>query len=84
MANAATWLIVLGFLLLVLGFVLRTFLMMRSSDASPAGGGALHGRDLLRQHRVLFPQSPIPLLMRSALLSGVLLLIVGVSIELSR
>jgi hypothetical protein len=83
MANAATWLVVFGFLLLVLGLVLRTALMMRSSDVTSAGGRVLHGRDLLRQYRVRFPKSPMPLLMRAALLAGLLLLAAGV-FELSR
>ena len=85
MAQAATWFVIVGFLLLALGFVLRTSLMMRSSDATPVNGRILHGRELLRQYRAHFPKSRMPLLMRGALLSGVLLLLAGVTaVELSR
>ena len=84
MTNAATWLVVFGFLLLVLGLVLRTVLMMRSSDAMHPEGRVLYGRQLLRQHRVQFPQNPTPWLMRSALFGGLLLLLAGIGFEISR
>ena len=34
MTSTATWLIIAGFVFLVIGFVLRTTMMMRSSDAT--------------------------------------------------
>ena len=64
MASTAAWLIVSGFVFLVLGFVLRTVMMMRSSDAAHPTASALHGRELLRQYRRHFPRSPTPLLAR--------------------
>jgi hypothetical protein len=84
MAAIATWFTVAGFLLLVLGFVLRTVVMMRAGDASPSHGRVLYGHALLLQHRRLFPKSPMPLLARSLILSGVLLLLAGIGMEISR
>ena len=79
----ATWFVVVGFLLLVSGLVLRTIIMMRSSDATAPAGNVLHGRELLRQYSRQFPKDPVPLVMRGLLLSGVLLLLVGVSYQIS-
>jgi len=83
MSSTATWLIVLGFVLLATGVVLRTILMMRSSDAASPQGGALHGRQLVSQYRRLFPKSLAPLLTRWLLVSGTVLLLAGLSVELS-
>ena len=83
MSKVATWSIILGFFLLALGFILRTILMMRSSDSTPPHGRVLHGRDLQRQFRVRFPNSAMPLMARSALLVGLLLLFAGVATVLS-
>jgi hypothetical protein len=84
MSKAATWSIIVCFFFLALGFILRTILMMRSSDATPLYGRVLHGRDLQRQFRVRFPNSALPLLMRGALFGGLLLLLAGVTVVLSR
>jgi preprotein translocase subunit SecG len=80
---AANWLIIAGFVLLILGFALRIVMMMRSSDATPAGARVLHGRELLRQYRTEFPRSVAPLLTRSTLICGTALLLAGLAIEFS-
>ena len=84
MASTAAWLIVSGFVFLVLGFVLRTVMMMRSSDAAHPTASALHGRELLRQYRRHFPRSPTPLLARWCLIGGTVLLLAGISVEAAR
>ncbi len=58
MASTATWFAIVGFVLLILGFVLRTVAMMRSSDATSSEGRILHGQELILQHRRLFPEEP--------------------------
>jgi len=83
MTKAATWLVISGFLFLALGLVLRTVLMMRSSDATPVGGRILYGGELVRQYRIRFPASPMPLLARSTLLAGLAALAAGIAIDLS-
>lgn len=83
MASSATWLIVIGFVLLVSGLVLRTVMMMRSSDASASDAPALHGRDLVRQYRRMFPKKSTPLVTRWFLISGTVLLLAGLSVEFS-
>ena len=80
----ANWLIVAGFVLLVLGFTMRTILMMRSSDAVAPGLRVLHGRELLRHYRRSFPRSATPLLTRSILTGGTVLLLAGLAAEFSR
>jgi hypothetical protein len=80
---AANWLFVIGFVLLVSGFVMRTIMMMRSSDATAPGGPVLHGRALLREYRTAFPRSATPLLTRSLLIGGTALLLAGLATELS-
>ncbi len=67
----ATWFVIVGFLLVVVGLVLRTVMMMRSSDATPPMGRMLHGSELLQQYRAAIPKDPMPLVMRGMLLSGV-------------
>lgn len=84
MATTATWLIVIGFVLLTTGFVLRVVIMMRSSDATAPDHRALHGRELVGQYRRLFPGSPTPLITRALLTSGAVLLIAGLSLQYSR
>lgn len=84
MATTATWLIVIGFVLLTTGFVLRIVIMMRSSDATAPDHAALHGRDLVRQYRRLFPGSPTPLITRALFTSGTVLLLAGLSVQFSR
>jgi len=79
----ATWFVIVGFFLVVVGLVLRTVMMMRSSDVTPPVGRVLHGRELLQQYRRQFPKDPMLLMMRGMLLSGLLLLLVGVSYEIS-
>lgn len=81
---AANWLCVIGFVLLVSGFVMRTIIMMRSSDATAPGAPVLHGRALLRQYRTAFPRSATPLLTRSLLIGGTALLLAGLATQLSR
>ncbi len=84
MAATATWLIIVGFLLLATGFILRTVLMMRASDATTSNMRALHGRELVAQYRRLFPRSSTPLLTRWALIGGTVLLLAGVCVQYSR
>jgi len=79
-----TWLIVSGIVFVIIGLALRTILMMRSSDTTSAEGPTLSGRDLLRRYRTAFPGSPIPLVMRSTLVCGALLLLAGISCHLFR
>jgi hypothetical protein len=81
---AANWLIIAGFVLLIVGSALRVAMMMRSSDATPEGARVLHGRELLRQYRAEFPRSMMPLLTRSTVISGVVLLLAGLAVEFSR
>jgi hypothetical protein len=84
MATTATWLIVIGFVLLATGVVLRTVVMMRSSDATDPDHRALHGRQLVGQYRRLFPGSPTPLIARWLLVGGSVTLLAGLSVQLSR
>jgi hypothetical protein len=84
MASTGTAFIITAIILLVLGFVLRTVVMMRSSDATSAEGRVLHGRELVLQYRHRFPKSPMPLLAQGLILSGALLLIAGIGMEISR
>jgi hypothetical protein len=84
MAATGTAFIIMAIILLVLGLVLRTVVMMRSSDATSAEGRVLHGRELVLQYRHLFPNSPMPRLARGIILAGVLLLIAGIGMEISR
>jgi hypothetical protein len=84
MATTATWLIVIGFVLLTTGFVLRIVIMMRSSDADAPDHRALHGRELVGEYRRLFPGSPTPLITRALLTSGTVLLLAGLSVQFSR
>jgi len=81
---AANWLIISGFVLLVLGFVLRTAMMMRSSDATTPEARVLYGRELLRQFRSSFPRSATPMLTRSVFIGGTVLLLAGLAAEFSR
>jgi heme/copper-type cytochrome/quinol oxidase subunit 2 len=79
-----TWLIVSGIVLLIVGLVLRTILMMRSSDTTPTEEPPVNGRELLRRYQTAFPQSRIPLIMRSTLVCGGLLLLAGISCNFLR
>lgn len=83
MASTATWLIIVGFTLLITGFVLRTVIMMRSSDSTGPHMQPIHGRELVAQYRRLFPKSSTPLLTRWLLISGTVLLLAGLAIDLS-
>lgn len=78
----ATWFVIVGLVLLLTGFELRTVQMMQASDATAARGQALYGRDLIRLYGVRFPGSPMPLLMRVSLVAGLLLLAAGIGYEL--
>ena len=80
---AANWLIIAGFVLLVLGFILRTVMMMRASDAAPPQGRVLHGRELLQQYRSTFPHSATPLVTRSILVGGIVIILAGLAAEFS-
>ncbi len=80
----ATWLIIAGFILLIAGFVLRTILMMRSSDATPREARPLHGRELIRQYRQMFPHSPAPRITQAMLIGGLVMLCAGVAVKLAR
>ena len=83
MTSTATWLIVAGFVLLVVGVVLRTIVMMRSSDATAADARPLHGQELVAQYRRLFPKRSAPLVTRWFLVSGTVLLLAGLGVEFS-
>ena len=83
MASTAPWLIIVGFVLLITGVVLRTIIMMRSSDATFPEANSLHGRELLSQYRRLFPKSLALLVTRWLLISGTVLLLAGLSVEFS-
>lgn len=83
MASTATWLIIVGFVFLVTGVVLRTVIMMRSSDASDPNARPLHGRHLLVQYRSFHPKSAALLITRWLLISGVILLLAGFAAEFS-
>jgi len=78
---AANWLIIAGFVLLVLGFGLRTIMMMRSSDATAPEARVLHGRELLKQYRSAFPRSSTPFLTRGLLFGGMVLLLAGLALQ---
>ncbi len=84
MALTATWLIIIGFVLLAAGGVLRTIVMMRSSDAIAPQANTSHGRELVSQYRRLFPKSPALLVTHWLLISGTVLLLAGLSVEFSR
>jgi hypothetical protein len=84
MATTATWLIVIGFVLLTTGFVLRIVLMMRSSDATAPDHPALYGRELVGQYRRVFPGGTTPLITRALLIGGTVLLLAGLSVQFSR
>ena len=84
MATTATWLIVIGFVLLTTGGMLRIVIMMRSSDATPTDHHALHGRELVGQYRRLFPANPTPLITRALLMGGTVLLLAGLSMHVTR
>ena len=84
MATTATWLIVIGFVLLTTGVVLRTVVMMRSSHATDPDHRALHGRQLVGQYRRLFPGSPTPLITRWLLVGGSVTLLAGLTMQLTR
>lgn len=79
----ATWLIIVGFVLLATGIVLRIILMMRSSDATPREARPLHGDALIRQYRRMFPHSPAPRVTQAVLICGVVLLFAGVAAKLA-
>ena len=83
MASTATWLFIVGFVLLVAGIVLRTVVMMRSSDATAPDAPPLHGRELIAQYRRLYPQRSAPLVTRWFLISGTVLLLAGLGVEFS-
>ncbi len=79
----ANWLIIAGLVFLILGFTLRTIMMMRSSDATAPETRVLHGRELLRQYRKQFPRSATPVFTLSLLTGGAMLLLAGLTAEFS-
>ena len=80
----ATWLIIIGFILSVTGIVLRTILMMRSSDATPREASSLHERELVRQYRQMFPHSSASHIMHAVLICGIAMLCAGVAVKLAQ
>jgi hypothetical protein len=80
----ANWLIIAGFVLLVLGFILRTVMMMRASDAASPEARVLHGRELLQKYRTAFPRSATPLVTRSVLIGGTVFVLAGLAAEFAR
>lgn len=81
MTSKADWLVVVGFLLVLVGFALRIVMMMRSSDAHAANVAGQGGRDLLRSYGTTFPKSRLPLAMWASLSLGLILLIAGLLLE---
>ena len=79
----ASTLIVIGFVLVLTGIVLRTIMMMRSIDAPATGTHPLHGRELVAQYRRLYPKRSTPLVTRWLLISGTVLLLAGLGVEFS-
>lgn len=69
--------VVAGFLLAVLGLVLRTIIMMRAGDTRPANAVPLIGGDLVRAYRVANPASWFPRIAQVLLGAGLILLIAG-------
>ena len=81
MSAKADWIVVAGFLLAMFGLSLRIFMMMRSSDTHAVDASPKPSRVTLRSYNTAFPKSRLPLLMRTSLYTGVVLLIVGLFIE---
>jgi len=79
-----SWLIISGFVLLIAGFILRTVMMMRASDATAPEARVLHGRELLRHYRASFPHSSTPVVTRSLLAAGLLFVFVGLALQFAR
>jgi hypothetical protein len=77
----ADWIVVAGFVLAVLGVVLRILMMMRASDTRPANATAT-GRELLHYYGAAFPKSRLPLVMWVSLGLGLVLLLAGLLLEL--
>jgi uncharacterized membrane protein len=77
----ADWIVVAGFVLAVLGVVLRILIMMRASDARSANATAT-GRELLHSYGAAFPKSRLPLAMWISLSLGLVLLIAGLLLEM--
>jgi hypothetical protein len=77
----ADWIVVAGFVLAVLGVILRILMMMRASDARGANAPAT-GRQLLRSYNAAFPKSRLPLAMWISLSLGLVLLLAGLLLEL--
>lgn len=81
MTTRTDWIVVVGFLLALLGLVLRVVVMMRASDARPLNLTPLVGGELVRSFRVTNPASWLPRLMWASLGSGLALLIAGFLLE---
>ena len=81
MSAKADWIVVAGFLLVVLGASLRIFILMRSTDTRPVNGLPGDSRTLMRVYSTAFPNSRLPLAMRISLYLGLVLLIAGVWLE---
>ena len=80
MSAKADWIVVAGFLLVVLGASLRIFIMMRSADTRPVNA-LRDSRILMRAYSTAFPNSRLPLAMRISLYAGVVLVIAGLLLE---
>ena len=80
MSAKADWIVVAGFLLVVLGGSLRIFIMMRSADTRPVNA-LRDSRILMRAYSTAFPNSRLPLAMRISLYAGVVLVIAGLLLE---
>jgi uncharacterized membrane protein len=81
MSAKADWIVVAGFLLVVLGASLRIFIMMRSSDTRATNALPTDSRTLMRAYSTAFPNSRLALVMRFSLYLGVVLLIAGLLLE---
>ena len=81
MSAKADWIVVAGFLLVVLGASLRIFIMMRSTDTRPVNALLRDSRTLMRAYNTAFPNSRLPLAMPISLYAGVVPLIAGMLLE---
>ena len=81
MSAQADWIVVAGFLLVVLGASLRIFITMRSGDTRPVNALPMDSRTLMRTYSTAFSNSRLTLAMRISLYAGAVLLIAGLLLE---
>ena len=81
MSAKADWIVVAGFLLVVLGGSLRIFIMMRSTYTCPVNALPRDSRTLMGAYSPAFPHRRLRLAMRISLYPGVVLSIAGLLLE---